>query len=149
MKQMRRNIFETNSSSVHAISIDGSGLEPSNFIIDKDGTIYTEYGQFGKNYEIFNTQYDKLSYLVSLCYYFMRGYGDDIYDCWEFQSIEEAVCEYTGAEKLRISNVNDYPGIDHQMQPYGVDDCIVNLYSQQAIIDFVFNKYVSLVTDCD
>lgn len=149
MKQVRSNVFETNSSSVHAISIDKSGLEPSQLKITDDGIIYVRYGTFGKDYDVFDSQYDKLSYLISLCYFLGTGFGDDIYDYYEFKCVEEAICEYTGAKNIRVSNVDDYPDIDHQMQPSCVGDCIVDLYSSQAVIDFVFNKYVSLVTDCD
>lgn len=37
MKQVRNGVFETNSSSVHAISIDSSGREPSQFQLNEHG----------------------------------------------------------------------------------------------------------------
>ena len=48
MKQIRKDVFETNSSSVHTLQISKDGLEPSELKLNKDGNIEVEFGEFGK-----------------------------------------------------------------------------------------------------
>jgi len=80
--------------------------------------------------------------------YYLSGWEvEDIYDRWEFKEIQDAVCKYTGAKGIKIIGKEE-PEIDHQSQPYdGIE--IINTYDEDAVINFIFNKYVSLKTDCD
>lgn len=146
-KQIRNEVFESNSSSVHTLTISKAGREPSKFIPDKDGYIHVDYGQFGKNYEIYDSQYDKLSYLVTLCYYCANVYGETR-DTYQFKCIEDAIIEYTECNGIIIDEV-EIPEIDHQSQPWDGDITFINVYDEDSIIDFVFNKYVALKTSCD
>lgn len=146
-KQIRNNVFETNSSSVHSLVISNEGREPSEFKLNKNGEIEVDFGQFGKDLCYYTSQYDKLSYLIT-CLYYLSGWDiEDIYDKYEFKEIQDAVCKYTGAKGIKIIGKEE-PEIDHQSQPYdGIE--IINTYDEDAIINFIFNKYVSLKTDCD
>ena len=74
MKQVRNGVFETNSSSVHAISIDSSGREPSQFRLNEQGKIEISFGSFGRESRTYYSQYNKLSYLMTCLYYIA---GDD------------------------------------------------------------------------
>ena len=66
MKKIRNNVFETNSSSVHSLVINSEGLEPSNLKIDpKTDHIIVNTQYFGTEYNIYNDQEDKLSYLIT------------------------------------------------------------------------------------
>ncbi len=142
----RDNIFETNSSSVHSISISKNGMEPSNLPVDKDGYIPVKYGAFGKDTETYNEQIDKLSYLVTQCYYLGGEYRVDLADNYHFRNIENAICEYTGAKGIKI--VGGEPEIDHQSMPeYELN--LVDEYIPSSIQSFVFNRYISLQTGCD
>lgn len=38
-RKIRKNVFETNSSSVHSLVISNDGREPSEFKLNKDGEI--------------------------------------------------------------------------------------------------------------
>lgn len=146
-RKIRKGVFETNSSSVHSLVISNEGREQSEFKLNKDGEIEIDFGQFGKDERIYSSQYDKLSYLIT-CLYYLSGYDiSDIYDKWEFEQIQDAVCKYTGATGIKILGKQE-PEIDHQSQPYG-DIKIINVYDEDAVINFVFNKYVSLKTYCD
>lgn len=146
MIKIRNSVFETNSSSVHSISIDKSGLEKSNFKLDKNGYIHIDYGSFDKYYELFATQYEKLSYLITCCYYIASD-EDGVSDTYEFGLIQEAITKYTNCNGIIIDNKNK-PYIDHQSIPYdGID--IINIYDEDAIINFVFNKYIRLQTTSD
>ena len=146
-RKIRKNVFETNSSSVHSLVISNDGREPSEFKLNKNGEIEIDFGQFGKDLCFYTSQYDKLSYLIT-CLYYLSGWEiDDIYDRWEFREIQDAVCKYTGATGIKILGKQE-PEIDPQSQPYSEIE-IINVYDEDAVINFVFNKYVSLKTDCD
>jgi hypothetical protein len=147
MEQIRHEVFETNSSSVHAIQFSNDGREPSAFRLNKDGKIEIDFGKFGSEYNIYDSQYDKLSYLIT-CLYYLSGYDiDAIYDNWEFKQIENAVCKYTGADGIKILG-DVYPEIDHQSIPdYYIQ--IINTEDDDAIINFVFNKNIVLKTMSD
>lgn len=145
MKQIRSNVFESNSSSVHTLQISKDGLEPSKLELNKDGNIEIEFGEFGKEYMIYDTQYEKLQYLISFIAY---NYGfyclEDLYENYDFKEVRDAICEYTGANDIVIVG-ETHACIDHQ----SADDCVINMWYPDEIINFVFNKYVALKTDCD
>lgn len=149
MKQIRRSTFETNSSSVHALTFDSSGREPSQFKLNKDGMLEIDFGSFDNEYKIYNTQYDKLSYLITAAYYVAGMPYDlnDLYENWEFGQIRDAICDYTGAEDIIVLNQEE-PYIDHQSVPYGSIE-LINTWNDDEVIDFVFNKYIALKTYSD
>lgn len=148
-KIIRKNTFETNSSSTHSLCIAKSGRTKSKFRLNKDGKIVVHLGEFGKNYCIYDSQHDKLSYLMT-CLYYLNGYEvENIYDDWTFKYIEEVICEYANAKGIKILvDKNIEPYIDHQSVPDSHIE-IINTYDKDSIIDFVFNEYVSLKTDWD
>lgn len=143
MRQIRRSVFETNSSSVHTLQISKTGLQPSNLEINKDGNIEVEFGSFDKDYEIYNTQYEKLQYLLSFIGY-QECFLEDFYNSYYFQNMRDAVCEYAKAKDIVIVGDKE-PYIDHQ----SADTCVIDLYDKDEIINFVFNEYIALKTDCD
>lgn len=146
-RKIRNNVFETNSSSVHSITISKEGREPSKLEKDKDGYIKIDFGTFDKDYHIYDTQYDKLSYLIT-CFYYLSGYDIcNIYDNYEYKELEKIICNYADAKGIRIINKEE-PYIDHQSQPYNYMD-FINIYDEDEVIDFVFNKYAALKTTCD
>ena len=147
-KQIRRGCFETNSSSQHSLSISKEGLEPSKFKLNRNGKIEVDFGEFGKRYEIFDTQYEKLSYLMTCLWYLSGGFNvEDIYNNYEFRRIERVVCDYAGATGIEILGEME-PKIDHQSVPeYEIE--IINSWDEDAVINIVNNNYVRLKTDCD
>ena len=149
MKQIRKGVFETNSSSIHALSFDTSGREPSQFKLNEKKMLEIDFGSFDNSCKVYTTQYDKLSYLVTAAYYVAgQPYDlDELYEHWEFGHIRDVICDYTDALDIVILNKNE-PYIDHQSIPYGNIE-IVNVWDEDEVIDFVFNKYVHLRTYSD
>ena len=155
-EKIRSGTFETNSSSVHTISIDSSGRESCKIRKNKEGKLLVDFGSFDKHEEIFSTQTEKLSYLMTCCAYLTDGSVycderseiiDNVYETEAFEYIEEAVMKYTGCAGIKIIGKKD-PYLDHQSVPeYNIE--IINMYDEDAIIDFIFNKYISLKTGCD
>ena len=162
MKKVRNNIFETNSSSVHTISISKTGMEKPKLTVKRrkkeDGT-YGKYiigslGTFDKNTATYISQDDKLSYLLTICF-LTDGYDnlDDMMDSYEFKELEEEICKYCekyfkcDGIKIDKRTLNE-AYIDHQtLCDYSsLSDF---KYRYMDYVDFVFNSYVGLETTCD
>lgn len=163
MKQIRKGVFETNSSSSHSVTLGKGNTVPSELEIteycdigDYEDTIVIDTVGFCGFYD-HNTQQEKLAYLMQQIAY-INGYSDifwgsgdlndllaDFYDCDDFKFLEEAVCEYTGAKHLRFGEFNGY--IDHDSIVYdiyelkdeiGGDYCNF-IFSPDSYVHFEFN----------
>ena len=145
MKTERYKMFETNSSSVHSLTIDSSGMEPSNLPV-KNGYVVVPFGEFDKSGD-YTSHIDKLSYLVTQCYYLCGLDIPDRDNCYHFRQIEDAVCDYCdGVKGIKIKGGNPY--IDHQSLPeYELN--LVNEWDESSVQSFVFNKYITLTCSCD
>lgn len=158
MKKIRNKVFETNSSSVHTIVISKRGMEKPTLNMRRrkkdDGTfgkfIIGKLGEFGKDFRDYTTQDEKLSYLLTICY-LTDGHSDleDMVNSWAFKELEKEVCEYCKCDGIRIDpKTEENACIDHQtMNEYGYLDDFK--YNHMDYVDFIFNSYVSLHTDCD
>lgn len=146
-KIIRECTFETNSSSTHSLVYSSDGRDTSVLEMNmKTGNVIGYLGSFGGDRCIYNSQMNKLSYLLTLIYY---AYDCDI-ECmrnnWYFCQLEDAICDYTGAAGLEVSDI--YGGyLDHQLIPYGSIDFID--FDKDSIINFIFNKNISLKIDRD
>ena len=142
-KKNRKCVFETNSSAVHSLIIDKSGLEPNKLRLDNDGYIVTDFGDFG-DYDVGIKTYDqsvKLSYLATECYY-LNSWDKDLENSYQWKDICDAICEYTGARGVRVLGNVD-PAINHQAQPeYEPKFC--NYWDEESVINFIFNKYIGI-----
>ena len=155
MKKIRQNVFETNSSSVHSLVINSEGLEPSNLKIDpKTDHIIVNTQYFGKEYNIYSTQEDKLSYLITYIITSLQSTYDndeilevELFKDYRFIDIENIIKEYCNCSGI-IVNIDEEGGFDHQTSPYE-SGCIINLYDEEEIKNFIFNKYISLKTAWD
>ena len=155
MKKIRQNVFETNSSSVHSLVINSEGLEPSNLKIDpKTDHIIVNTQYFGKEYNIYNDQEDKLSYLITYIITNLQSNYDDneilaieLFKDYHFINIENIIKEYCNCSGV-IVNIDEEGGLDHQTSPHE-SECIINLYDEEEIKNFIFNKYITLKTYWD
>ena len=168
MKQVRRNVFETNSSSSHAISFSGSGhnLDYTQLVPDINGVIHSWFDEFGWGYYGFedtNTAQVKLSYLITqICEtndcprpwccekYELKEAAEAVMETDDFKMLEEDIISTLKkhgipAEKI-IVEANQEGYIDHQsvcfiknILPDGCDT-----YS-----DFIFDKGYDLIVDND
>jgi len=158
MINKRTGVFETNSSSVHSLVLANDGLEKCNMKIRRkkiDGEfkklLVVRLAEFGKDYCIYNTQDEKLSYLVTLAF-LVDGCQelDLLKDKYSYQKLEEKICKYCSCDGFWIDEETlDDAAIDHQTLTdyYSVSDfeSIMGL----EYVSFVFNKYAQLRTDCD
>jgi len=130
MIKIRRNVFETNSSSMHSLSVIGSDRMTT--LTSKDGIVVVGEGEFGWGYETLKTPTAKLSYLVT-----QYSGDEDMIDL-----IKEAVKDYTGLT-LAVYESGGY--IDHESEGM-ISEYITD---KQSIIDLVFNEKNVIVIDND
>ena len=170
-KQIRINTFETNSSSVHTLQISKDLMGENELTIKRDGYVHINLDQYyGKDLVEYKTQEEKLKYICTWMYIY---YGNDIkqmYDGYEWKEFETEFCDYVNNHlnsKQRIYHCNgiridkikskyDYGSagdfLDHQSCPYGLWDTegfIINFYDTDMLVNFIFNPYLWLQTDCD
>ena len=160
-KQIRIGTFETNSSSVHSLQISQKHMNKSKLKIADDGYVHvnlTEY--YGKDAKDYKGQREKLTYVVTWMYIYFGCNIEELYDKYLWKDFNNAFADYVGngckgiwIDKTMFGG-NEMAGdyLDHQSTPYGIYDsenCIVNLYDTDQLINFIFNPYLWLHTDCD
>lgn len=161
MLQIRRNVFETNSSSSHSVSVCSNKLVPSQLtIVDDDWkydfkkTILVDLVGFcgGGDH---TSQNDKLAYLILQIAYILNlkesciGYSscyeeelETLYATEEFKELEAEICEYAGAELLRI-NPDNGGYIDHESVCDSMEELkLRDLNSGYTTFVFSENSYV-------
>ena len=172
--QLRSNMFETNSSSMHSISIgpdckedmmDSSSLRP-----DSSGTIELRGGEFGWSEEKFTDAYTKANYLAVWVKVYSNQKEKDR------KLLNAVLKKQTGAKKIEWAFSTDWKGrnlsyIDHQSDNVAAElfDCKMAWAREgsgeyknvsvkgkttrtkvaEKIRQFVFNPKSVLVTDND
>jgi hypothetical protein len=157
MKQIRRNVFETNSSSTHSFSHCGGTY--NDLSVDYDGYVHTQLGEFGWEIEDYFDSASKLAYILLVAAYFSDHsfwYFDQSWeDEWEsfketdeFKDIEDTVKSRMNCEGIIIDEkCEGY--IDHQsLEDYHSLADWLSWTGADSIEDFIFGGVV-LHTDND
>ena len=166
MKQIRRNVFETNSSSSHAISFSNSkhNLDYTQLVPDINGVIHCHFDQFGWWYsgKDTNSAEVKLNYLITqICEtndcirpwcckeYELQETAETVMETDDFKMLEEDIVHTLKEQGINVKKIivdSDREGyVDHQsvcaIRNILPDEC--GTYS-----DFVFDKgYDLLITN--
>lgn len=169
-RQVRRNVFETNSSSVHSISISNKGtLEPSYLCVDDEtNKIGVSFGEFGWGYDKINSQSEKLEYLLTMA---ISTDGrrlttpEEFYETEGFKLLNDEIANYCNCDGIEIASEikadsYTYSGntryylshdgyIDHQSsEDYSSLKDFLD-QNNTSVIDYVFNSKVSMIIDND
>ena len=168
MYKIRKNVFETNSSSMHSVSVykNNFKLDPPNLRINNKNMVVSGFDDFGWDIQDYISQDSKLRYLLTMVMEY-NAYGEDfeIYQDKDFKKIEKVVKDYCNCDGIEIdSEIKfekysycgemmyywDFDGcIDHQSLEYffGVND-FLNSWGV-TIKEFIFSPNVVLHTDND
>ena len=142
MFSIRRNVFETNSSSTHSVTISYSDLLPPQLevvedwdICDGEPTILVTLDEFCSWCD-HDSQNSKLAYLIQqIAYiteneYAMCWYGtseeqeedkNNLYNSEEYKELESEICDYVGCKHIRIKDgCSGY--IDHDSVCMSISD---------------------------
>ena len=167
MKKKRSNTFETNSSSVHTITLDGRA--ENDLKVERDGYVHLQVRSYGKDHAEYHDAENKLMYaILTVCYtYGICLYCDydylkstesdwdnsieELRDTEEFQEIEQCVIDVMSTDSKPCKGIKFHAGegyIDHQSQEYySLEDFLTSNHIPN-IKEFIFGKAV-LRTDCD
>lgn len=162
---IRRSVFETNSSSVHSISITNSDIKKSNLEVNDDGYIVVLPGEFGWGIENHRDQSTKLEYLVMMA---LETEGkkcetlEQFYKTKGFKLINTNISSYCSCKGIVLEGFNfekhtykdsknedrsyiTHEGyIDHQScDDYHSLKDFLDSYKTN-VIDFVFNSGINL-----
>lgn len=155
MISIRRNIFETNSSSSHSLSISHNYITVDDLVVEDDD-VHTECGEFGWGVEEYLNTSTKLSYLITVVAESTIGTtwwdGDtfedfmikDLYETDEFQEIKEVVCSHEHCSDLIVDSLRGY--IDHQSKPISMRSFLADY--GLSIEEFLYGN-VKLIIDND
>lgn len=159
MKQIRRSVFETNSSSTHSVTIRHKGLAQNIMKVHSDGFIHTELGEFGWEVVNYRDQEDRLSYLVT-----MLAEKNGVNTWWkddrslkdlvkelmktpDFKRVSEEVGDHANCRGVIIDPSQGY--IDHQShEDYSTLQDFLDDYKTD-IVEFVFGRGNVVHTDND
>lgn len=157
MIKIRRSTFETNSSSTHSLIIKDNVPDYS-YVIDEEGIINAEFGEFGWEVKNYKKPMTKLSYILTMVAEIYEPRTEkEFYENEDFKKIEEEVCAGTGALGIRVINSgfkaedgyslhNGY--IDHQSCEFSnIDEFLRS--NGVTLKDYLFNSGVIVHTDND
>ncbi len=159
MKNIRQNVFETNSSSTHSVSIAYG--DKSHLIdipkLDENGNINIESGEYGWEMCTYkgNVQ-DRLSYAATYALNYDYSYDDEEddkkfnYENNNLLLLTEVIKEYTGANEVIYDEDSDdgwsiHGYIDHQ----STDEAATIFESKESLESFLFNPKSFFITDND
>lgn len=173
MKAIRSNVFETNSSSTHSVSVSSKNSSYDNHdcldaFKDYDNKVHVEFGEFGWEICNYDTPYEKLQCLVTML---VETEGDNItcvdalYETDGFKLINDAVADYCDCDGIWIDEdikfdsynwdgkvhyyISHNGYIDHQSyEDYSSVQDFLDDYSV-GITQFLFDSGVVVHTDND
>lgn len=137
MKNIRQNVFETNSSSTHSICI------AKNVELDIPKEIYFQFGEFGWEEDRLNSMSEKASYLyTAIKYNSFDGAMDKIIETLKRNGVEKI--------ELEESDENDTWGggyIDHGGQLCDFIDEILD--DEEFLLNYLFSPLSFVLTGND
>lgn len=155
-RKIRRNVFETNSSSTHSFTY-GDGY--NNLIVDDfDNCVHTSLDEFGWEVRTYYGSAKKLDYILLAAanftnhsFWWYDGTFEEELESFkkteEYQRIEEAVKNVMNCDGIVIEDrAEGY--IDHQSLGYGSFDEWLEDTGADSVEDFIFGNII-LHTDND
>ena len=141
-RRVRGPVFETNSSSVHTLSICSNSHRPA-ILESRIGIISIMPGEFGWGPDTYRDTYTKASYCLTYCLELKR---DDLLE--RLRAVMESVC---GCKIEFVYSFGQYgitdAYIDHQS--IELDAGGDAFQSEQSLKDFIFNPASVLEIDND
>lgn len=154
-RKVRRNVFETNSSSTHSFSYGGTYNDL--IVNDFDNCVHTNLGEFGWEVETYFDSTSKLAYILvaaaSLtghsfwCYDNFEEELESFKNTKEYQEIEEVVKRNMNCDGIVIKDKSE-GYIDHQSIEYRSFNAWLEDTGADSVENFIFGSIV-LHTDND
>ena len=137
MINIRYQVFETNSSSTHSVSIADNIVGLLDTIHPQNGVVYLTGGEFGWEWKKYNVAIDKANYAAV----FAKGHS------LMTDMLISVIKEHTGAKEV-IFNLTD-SSIDHQSSRFENGDALQVFASPDTLKNWIFNpeSYLFLGND--
>ena len=137
MKQIRKSVFETNSSSVHTLSVESGNL--TSRIPTNTGVCTIYQGEFGWGVDSYTDAATKAAY----CWTHVDKYANG--DSGRLREmLEKVLLKHTKADRIEFAS-DPEAYIDHQ----SVGTCDKAFESEQTLENFIFNPQNVLFIDND
>lgn len=151
MKQIRRNTFETNSSSCHSIGVYNKDtlyehkLEEFNIPKNNEGKIEFKTGKFGWGFDLLEGQENKIKYLMTLLLGYYEPTEEEIRKTSDFELFEEYLSPYCNGIYFPEDD-NDWKEgyIDHQSS-----DRIVHFLSEIGFERYLLDPKIVVAIEND
>lgn len=147
MQKIRQNVFETNSSSTHSISISDVNSEDLMEIVTLgfEEIINLKGGEFGWEIASYNDFYTKANYLAVLIILYSDEYGQ------YKEMFEEVIKTQTGCKNIVYFLSDDWNSEYQSYIDHGSEHGIIEeaCESSETLRQFLFNKKSTLYTDND
>lgn len=163
-RQIRRSVFESNSSSTHSLQISINDTWSTLEVDEFENKVITEFGEFGWEVCNYRDAATKLSYIVTML---AETHEDccsmeELYETEDFKLINDTVAEHCHCDGIIIDSnivVSEYLW-DGKVHKYGDHDGYIDHQSVMSISnlldeygctmeEFIFNTGVVLHTDND
>lgn len=156
----RKKIWESNSSSMHSVSISKSDSKGSLYPND-DGYVEVNSGEYGWGYEVLSTPREKLEYLVMME---LEGTSatneEEFIESDGFKEIEDTVKEIVDCKgiilegfRMRMESYGEHSWLDHEgyidhQSQCGSAKAFLEEYGL-SIEEFLTNDGISVIIDND
>lgn len=136
MRTIRENVFETNSSSSHSISLSDPSINNDGMMdtipLDKNGDIVLSGGEFGWQWEKFSDALTKANY----CAVYAVLYRDDL-----INQLIDVIKDQTGANNVILDISDDYNKTNWSyIDQDSFDVAAAAFGSNDVLRRFIFNK---------
>lgn len=163
-RQIRNNVWETNSSAVNSFCWSSKGAEKNHLKVHDDGYIHIILDRYyGTDFQQFFTQKEKLKYIVTWIYHYYDFDFNKEEDWYLWNLFMKEFCKYVNTNPTKQNNnikcqgvkvhlklgEDSYDYLDHQLINGGEGKCVVNLWNPKECVDFIFNKYIGVETNSD
>lgn len=147
---IRNNVFETNSSSVHSIVVKYNGEYDIRLERDPQNLCAViahcqDYSDVGHDEPyVISTQQEKFNYFMTWIVCKCKYSYERPCEYWLYNDILNVLKKVDP----RINNIiildKDKAAFDHQTAPYNCYDCVVDIYKETDIMNFIFNDNITL-----
>jgi hypothetical protein len=138
MKNIRLNVFETNSSSTHSITISAASRGMYDTLPVEDGEVVLSGGEFGWEWNKYNDALTKANYAMVFSENHPAGR----------KMLADVIKKQTGAKTVLFKD-NNYSYIDHQSGPGEGGEGVKAFESEENLRDFIFSLDSWLFTGND
>lgn len=156
--KIRRNVFESNSSSSHSLTVNKCGSTGKLEVDEYENKVITHFGEFGWGYDTYTDPETKLSYLVTMlietnCDCFSI---EELCETDDFKAINDVVaehCECSGIlidEEITKKSWGDWADHEGYIDHQSVMNITKLLNNYDCTIEeFIFDPGIELIIDND